>query len=389
MDFSNTLSEITNHCMLHFQSIKLKSAIVDAISSCLHLPDNSNILIEGTLTLDINGATAPIALTFGDGANSEASSQTRRTPSKRKAYRPVKFTGQQATPCSDQLLNEERLSFSESITPTSMKDCALDLTKGAPVPSPLQETPVKPDSVLVNEVMRLFQSNLFPSSGLILNHSTSTPPAISTAIKFESSSSATTPKRRREVSGTPVRKSCEVRQFRCNQCDGLFNSLRDLECHTLVVHSGFRCHLCKKSFTQRSNLQRHALKHVDFKPFECILCEKAYYRKDHLMRHMQKTHPFHPVGEGIRVKLRSSQSLDYLRQINEDYPATNAAIHNGKTNSESCKMVNSKISESGELTAMETDTNATESPAKTSSDFLSDESNPPNVYELTLPSSPH
>nr|CDS26433.1 zinc finger protein [Hymenolepis microstoma] len=389
MDFPNTISELTNHFLLHFQAIKLKSAIGDAITNCLHLPDNSNVQIEGTLTFDVNGVITPITLTFGDSDNSETSSQLSRTPSKRKAYIPVKYTGQQSPPCSHQLPNEEPISHSESIPPTSIKDCPLDLTKGASVPSSLQETPVKHGSVLVNEVMKVFQQNLFLSPSLPLNHSASTLPTMVTPIQFESHSAAPSPKRRRRVGETSIRKSCELRQFRCNQCDGLFNSLRDLECHTLAVHCGFRCHLCKKPFTQRSNLQRHALKHVDFKPFECVLCEKAYYRKDHLTRHMQKTHPFHPVGEGIRVKLRSSESLDYLRRINEDYDATNTAVHQEKTNSESFKMENIKAPESGELTTMETDTNATESPPKTSPDFLSDESNPPNVDEFALPGSPH
>ncbi|VUZ47150.1 unnamed protein product [Hymenolepis diminuta] len=377
MEFSNKISDLTNRFLLNLQSIKLKSTIRDAIASRLHLSDNSKVQIEGTLMLDVSGTITPIILTFGDGRNSEASSQSSRTPSKR----------QQSAPCSDELISLNQFPRSESISPTPMMDCALDLTKGASVPLSLQETPVKQDNVPANEVMRLFQQNLFSSPGLPLYQSAATLPTILPNIQFEPNCVSPPLKKRKRVVGTSVRKLCDVRQFRCNQCDGIFSSLRDLECHTVDAHGGFKCHLCKKPFTQRSNLQRHALKHVDFKPFECILCEKAYYRKDHLMRHMQKTHPFHLVEENIRVKLRSSESLDYLRQINEDRATTNIVTQDEGTSNGPIKMEDVKGFESEELAAMASDTNFIESPSKNSSDFLSDESIPPNADEFTLPSS--
>lgn len=103
------------------------------------------------------------------------------------------------------------------------------------------------------------------------------------------------------------------RAFSCNQCGELeFRSLQHLEHHTLETHGGYRCHVCGAKFTQRSNLQRHALKHVGFKPFQCRICKHGYYRKDHLMRHMEVLHPTFPARENIEVFLTSSQSLDYL-----------------------------------------------------------------------------
>ncbi|VDD75219.1 unnamed protein product [Mesocestoides corti] len=105
------------------------------------------------------------------------------------------------------------------------------------------------------------------------------------------------------------------RLFSCNQCREFdFRSLQHLEAHTLEVHGAYRCHLCHARFTQRSNLQRHALKHVGFKPFECGVCRRAYYRKDHLMRHMEVTHPNFAPRENINVYLTSSESLDYLKR---------------------------------------------------------------------------
>ncbi len=80
----------------------------------------------------------------------------------------------------------------------------------------------------------------------------------------------------------------------------------------MATHGSYRCHVCQAKFTQRSNLQRHALKHVGFKPFECRVCGKAYFRKDHLMRHMEVGHPGYAPRENINVYLTSSESLDFL-----------------------------------------------------------------------------
>lgn len=111
-----------------------------------------------------------------------------------------------------------------------------------------------------------------------------------------------------------VRRPSSSRRFPCNQCREEFPSLHTLEEHTMCQHGTYRCHICKAQFTQRSNLQRHALKHVGFKPFECRVCSKAYYRKDHLMRHMEMGHPGYTPRENITVHLTSSESLDYLNR---------------------------------------------------------------------------
>ncbi|KAM7541028.1 hypothetical protein Aperf_G00000024291 [Anoplocephala perfoliata] len=117
----------------------------------------------------------------------------------------------------------------------------------------------------------------------------------------------------RMVSSPKRRFTGGRRAFSCNQCGEMeFRSLQHLETHTMEVHGGYRCHVCGSKFTQRSNLQRHALKHVGFKPFQCRICKHGYYRKDHLMRHMEVLHPTFNARENIEVFLTSSQSLDYL-----------------------------------------------------------------------------
>ncbi|KAM3181238.1 hypothetical protein ACTXT7_014762 [Hymenolepis weldensis] len=117
-----------------------------------------------------------------------------------------------------------------------------------------------------------------------------------------------------KMTSAPKRRSTAGRRnFPCNQCNEMeFHSLQQLEEHTMQTHGSYRCHICGCSFTQRSNLQRHALKHVGFKPFQCGICLQGYYRKDHLMRHMIVNHPTVDPRENIQVFLSSSQSLDYL-----------------------------------------------------------------------------
>ncbi|KAF6773636.1 Zinc finger protein [Paragonimus kellicotti] len=111
------------------------------------------------------------------------------------------------------------------------------------------------------------------------------------------------------------RRLAHTRRFVCNQCRKNFVSLAELNRHTVEAHSSFKCTICSAHFTQRSNLQRHSLKHVGFKPFTCNLCKKEYYRKDHLVRHIEVTHPNHDPKMNITVHLTSSECLDYLDRL--------------------------------------------------------------------------
>ena len=104
-------------------------------------------------------------------------------------------------------------------------------------------------------------------------------------------------------------------RFKCNQCQRICHSLSQLQTHTYTMHGQFRCTVCKATFTQRSNLQRHSLRHVGFKPFECAVCLRAYFRKDHLVRHMESVHPDAPIQNNIISRLTSAESLDYLERM--------------------------------------------------------------------------
>nr|CDS26434.1 zinc finger protein [Hymenolepis microstoma] len=375
-------SVVLNHLLLELECLQLKSAIHEAVINSLQLSENSNVFFEGRLIIEGPGDHTPVTLLFSDDKNGELRSQASRTPLQSKPCHPP-------ITCLNDLQNANQILLSESRSSTSMLDYALDLTKSTSVSSSIQESPMKQGTEQVNEMMKLFQLNLFPSTSLPLFQPTAINSTMSSSIQFQPYSVASSPKKQRRFGGTLVQKPFGVRQFRCNQCDCIFGSLRNLDCHTHETHGGYKCHLCKKPFTQRSNLQRHALKHVDFKPFECSLCKKAYYRKDHLMRHMQKTHPYHPADESIQVKLRTSESLDYLRQTREEDLPTTTDLLKAYSISENCLG-----SEGREVEVMETgikvdDTNNIKSPVKFSTDFFSDEWNSPSADEFPLPSPPH
>ncbi|VDP13647.1 unnamed protein product [Echinostoma caproni] len=108
------------------------------------------------------------------------------------------------------------------------------------------------------------------------------------------------------------------KSFLCNQCRRDFASLSLLCAHTFAVHRCFRCTICDAQFTQRSNLQRHSLRHVGFKPFICKVCDKAYYRKDHLVRHIELSHPGRDPRLSLTVKLSSAECLDYLERLQSE-----------------------------------------------------------------------
>ena len=74
----------------------------------------------------------------------------------------------------------------------------------------------------------------------------------------------------------------------CRQCGYSFDSFDVLSDHNEAVHSVFTCQHCHKTFTSRSNLERHSRLHTGFKPYVCAICGKAFSRKDHLSNHSAK-----------------------------------------------------------------------------------------------------
>ncbi|KAL3315743.1 hypothetical protein Ciccas_005621 [Cichlidogyrus casuarinus] len=136
-------------------------------------------------------------------------------------------------------------------------------------------------------------------------------PAISNEVR---QALANRPKQKPRNFDDPSQARRYAKSFDCNQCKQVFSSLSALCEHTFAIHKAFRCMICEAQFTQRSNLQRHSLRHVGFKPFICNICGKAYYRKDHLVRHIELSHPGTNPKQNITVKLSSADCLQYLEK---------------------------------------------------------------------------
>ena len=85
-----------------------------------------------------------------------------------------------------------------------------------------------------------------------------------------------------------VSKHCLPMTLECKLCAKSFLDQESMEVHNELSHNLYTCHSCLKTFTSRSNLERHSRLHTGHKPYSCTICDKAFSRKDHLSNHMTK-----------------------------------------------------------------------------------------------------
>lgn len=107
----------------------------------------------------------------------------------------------------------------------------------------------------------------------------------------------------------------------CRLCSSNFETSEALSDHNEAVHSVFTCLCCFKTFTSRSNLERHSRLHTGHKPYTCNVCGKAFSRKDHLSNHATK-HAFKCSTCSQRYADRSTLVSHYLY----DHSATLTSI---------------------------------------------------------------
>jgi len=74
----------------------------------------------------------------------------------------------------------------------------------------------------------------------------------------------------------------------CKLCECTYESVDALSEHNETVHSVHTCGCCFKTFTSRSNLERHSRLHTGHRPFTCGVCGKSFSRRDHLSNHATK-----------------------------------------------------------------------------------------------------
>ena len=77
--------------------------------------------------------------------------------------------------------------------------------------------------------------------------------------------------------------SSEKKTFACSLCTKRYNDPGNLQYHISAIHEGTRiqCNECNKTFTQKSNRDRHVKNNHtdnDMKIKKCDTCDKSYYR---------------------------------------------------------------------------------------------------------------
>lgn len=80
-------------------------------------------------------------------------------------------------------------------------------------------------------------------------------------------------------------------------CTTIYFCHLQMDCE--LLRFSLRCRCCDKTFSNRSNLQRHLASQANYRPYSCPVCSKSFARKDVLKRHVLK----HNLSQSLHAVL--------------------------------------------------------------------------------------
>ncbi|GAA5809551.1 hypothetical protein MFLAVUS_002961 [Mucor flavus] len=75
----------------------------------------------------------------------------------------------------------------------------------------------------------------------------------------------------------------------------------------------YPCHLCRRAFARKHDLQRHIRVHTGDKPYSCPCCKKAFARTDALKRHLRMEEQCRTSQEVLDMKKNGGRHFRNLK----------------------------------------------------------------------------